>query len=260
MSEPGPVIVSRDGRVATVTINSPQSRNALGEANSAALRVALAEVAGDDEVRVVVLTGSGGAFCAGADIREGFEDDDTLEDVINRRYRPSLDLLAGMNKPVIAAVAGPAAGIGLSFALICDLVMMARDAYILPAFTTIGLVPDGGATWLLARRLGYHRAFQLCAEAGRLGAEDCLAAGLCNRVVEPDRLLDEARAWAAALAARAPLALAATKEAMRMAMHAALDETITLEARLQARCGVSSDAAEGVQAFFEKRPARFRGR
>lgn len=254
------VIVHRHERVATVTINSPRTRNALGEANSAALREALAEVAGDDDLWAVVLTGAGGAFCAGADIREGFRADETLEDVINRRYRPGLELIAGMDKPVIAAVAGPAAGIGLAFALTCDLVMMARDAYILPAFTTIGLVPDGGATWLLARRIGYHRAFQLCVEAGRLGAEDCLAAGLCNRVVDSDRLPEEALAWAASLTQRAPLAVAATKRAMRAAMQSTLDETIALEARLQSRCGASEDAAEALSAFMEKRPPRFRGR
>ncbi len=254
------VTLVRQDPVAVVTINSPQTRNALGEANSAALRSALAESATDAAVRVVILTGAGGAFCAGADIREGMPDDQTLEEVINNRYRPSLDLLATMDKPVIAAVAGPAAGIGLAFALICDLVVMADDAYILPAFTTIGLVPDGGATWMLARRLGYHRAYQLCAEAGRLTAAECLSAGLCNRVVAADSLMDETVTWAEALAQRAPLALAATKQAMRLAMHASIDETISVEARLQGMCGASEDAAEGLRAFFAKRPPKFEGR
>lgn len=254
------ISIDRADRVALVTINSPQSRNALGEANAAALGSALETVATDGDIRVVVLTGAGGAFCAGADIREGFGGHETLEDVINRRYRPSLELLAGMDKPVIAAVAGSAAGIGLAFALICDLVVMAEDAFILPAFTTIGLVPDGGVTWLLARRLGYHRAFQLCVEAGRLNADQCLAAGLCNRVVPSGSLIRESLAWAGSLAERAPLAVAATKRAMRQAMQVTLEETIALEARLQAECGASRDAAEGVRAFFEKRPPKFEGR
>jgi 2-(1,2-epoxy-1,2-dihydrophenyl)acetyl-CoA isomerase len=180
--------------------------------------------------------------------------------VINSRYRPSLELLAGMDKPVIAAVAGPAAGIGLSFALVCDLVVMADDAFILPAFATIGLIPDGGATWLLARRLGYHRAYQLCVEAGKLPADQCLAAGLCNRVVPADRLLEETLAWAESLAARAPLALSRTKRAMRQAMHVSFGDAIALEAKLQGDCGWSEDAAEGVRAFFEKRPPKFTGR
>jgi 2-(1,2-epoxy-1,2-dihydrophenyl)acetyl-CoA isomerase len=260
MTESDLVTVDRRDHVAVVAINSPQTRNALGSANSAVLHSALTAVAADEDVRVVILTGTGGVFSAGADIREGLPTDRRIEDVINSRYRPSLELLAGMDKPVIAAVAGPAAGIGLSFALTCDLVVMAEDAYILPAFATIGLIPDGGATWLLARRLGYHRAYQLCVEAGRLTADECLATGLCNRVVASDRLLEETLAWAESLSVRAPLVLSRTKRAMRQAMHVSYGEAITIEAKLQGDCGNSRDAKEGVRAFFEKRPPKFEGR
>jgi len=204
--------------------------------------------------------GSGGAFSAGADLREGFPADLRIEDVIHTRYTPSLNLITGMDQPVIAAVAGPAAGIGLSFALACDLVVMAEDGFLLAPFSTIGLLPDGGATWFLARRLGYHRAYQLCVEAERIPAARCLELGLVNRVVPVARLLDEAIDWAGELAQRAPLSMAATKHAMRQAMHLSLAEAMTLEARLQTACARSEDAREGMRAFVEKRKPVYTGR
>ena len=161
---------------------------------------------------------------------------------------------------MIAAIGGPAAGIGLSYALACDLVVMSESAYLLSPFASIGLIPDGGATWFLARTLGYHRAYQLCVEAERIGAARCQELGLANTVVEDGRAESEAVAWAASLAQRAPLALARTKQAMRKAMHLSLGETIAEEARLQNACVASEDAAEGVTAFREKRKPEFKGR
>lgn len=254
------VTLERHGPVAVVSLNSPKTKNALGEAISSELHRALSEVAVDEDVRVAILTGAGGAFSSGADIREGLPRDRRVEDVINHRYRPSLEVITGMGKPVIAAVAGPAAGIGLSFALACDLVVMGENAYLLSPFATIGLIPDGGATWFLARQLGYHRAYQLCIETEKIPARECLSAGLANRVVPDDRIMEESLAWASQLAARAPLALARTKWAMRQAMDLSLGETMALEAKLQNDCQTSTDAAEGIRAFFEKRPPEFKGR
>lgn len=249
----------RDG-VALITLDKPDVRNALGTENSAALHAALVEVAGDRDIRTVVLTGAGGAFSTGADLREGFPPGQRIEDVINIRYTPSLQVIAGMDKPVIAAVAGPAAGIGMSYALTCDLIVMADDGYLLAPFSTIGLVPDGGATWFLARRLGYHRAYQLCIEAERIPAARCLELGLVNRVVPAGELLEAATSWATELAQRAPLSLAATKQAMRQAMHLSLADAMALEASLQTACVRSEDAAEGTRAFMEKRKPDFKGR
>jgi 2-(1,2-epoxy-1,2-dihydrophenyl)acetyl-CoA isomerase len=165
-----------------------------------------------------------------------------------------------MEKPVVAAVAGPAAGIGLSFALACDLVMMSEDAYLLSPFAAIGLIPDGGATWLLARTLGYHRAYQLCVESERVPAARCLELGLANRVVPADALDAESLAWAESLAERSPLALARTKLAMRAAMTSSFSETVAYEAHLQNACVESEDAQEGVAAFLGKRKAEFKGK
>lgn len=254
------VLSERHGRVAVVTMNRPEVLNAFNRQLAHELRDAMMRAAGDREVRAVVLRGADGRFSAGADLKQGFPTDRRVEDLINTDFRPTLDMIAGMEKPVIAAVAGPAAGIGLSFALVCDLVMMADDAYLLSPFAGIGLIPDGGATWLLARQLGYHRAYQLCIESERVPAERCVELGLANRVVPAARLDEESLAWAESLAERAPLALARTKLAMRAAMNLSLSEAIAREAHLQTACLESGDAAEGIAAFVGKRKPEFTGR
>jgi 2-(1,2-epoxy-1,2-dihydrophenyl)acetyl-CoA isomerase len=254
------VLYERDGRVAVVTLNRPEVLNAFNRQLAHDLREAITRAAGDREARAVVLRGAEGRFSSGADLKQGFPKDQRIEDLINTDFRPTLDMIAGMEKPVIAAVAGPAAGIGLSFALVCDLVVMAEDAYLLSPFAAIGLIPDGGATWLLARQLGYHRAYQLCIESERVPAALCLELGLANRVVPAARLDEESRAWARSLAERAPLALARTKLAMRAAMSFSLTQSIAFEAHLQNACLESEDAREGIAAFLGKRKPEFRGR
>lgn len=254
------VLYERHGRVAVVTMNRPEVLNAFDRQLAHELRDAMTRAAGEREVRAVVLRGAGGRFSAGADLKQGFPTDRRIEDLINTDFRPTLDMIAGMEKPVIAAVAGPAAGIGLSFALVCDLVMMADDAYVLSPFAAIGLIPDGGATWLLARQLGYHRAYQLCVECERVPAARCVELGLANRVAPAARLDEESLAWAESLAERAPLALARTKLAMRAAMNLSLSEAIAREAHLQTACLESDDAKEGIAAFVGKRRPEFKGR
>jgi 2-(1,2-epoxy-1,2-dihydrophenyl)acetyl-CoA isomerase len=175
-------------------------------------------------------------------------------------FQPIFTAIATIPKPVIAAIPGSAAGIGMSVAMSCDLVMMAEDAFLLSPFTTISLVPDGGLNWLLVRQLGYHRAYQLSIESERIPAARCVELGLANKAVPAGDLQDAAIEWAHKLTARAPLSLAATKKAMRFAMDNDWASTFSLEAELQQQCRDSEDAVEGVQAFLEKRQPKFKGR
>ena len=246
--------------VALVIMNRPEAMNSFDGELRRDLLHALTLAAADEQIRAVVLTGEGKAFSAGADLKAGLPTHTRVEDQINSEYRPILELIAGMQKPVIACVNGAAAGIGLSFALVCDLLVMAEEAYLLSPFSTISLLPDGGATWLLSRQLGYRRAYQLCVEAERIDARRCLEFGLANRLAPSVEVRDVSIEWAHSLAERAPLALARTKLAMRASMSSSFSEAIAYEARLQTRCVTSEDAKEGVSAFFDKRRPQFKGR
>jgi 2-(1,2-epoxy-1,2-dihydrophenyl)acetyl-CoA isomerase len=248
------------GAVATVAINRPDAMNSFNQSLRLELTAALARAASASDVRVVVLTGIGRAFSAGADLKAGFNDAITVEQQLQREYRPALNEIVSMDKPVIAAINGSAAGIGLSFALVCDLAIMADSAFLLAPFSTISLVPDGGATWLLQKQLGYKRAYQLCVEAERIDAARCVDWGLVNRSVPADSLAEEAANWAERLAERAPLSLAATKKAMRFAEASSWDKTFDLEASIQNSLVRSEDNEEGVSAFFDKRKPEFKGR
>ena len=198
-------------------------------------------------------------FSAGADLNKGLGGERTLHGTLQYEYRPVLHTIAEIPKPVIAAVPGFAAGIGLAFALHSDLVVMAEDAFLLSPFTTISLLPDGGSNWLLVRQLGYHRAYQLSIESERISAERCVELGLANRTAPAGEVREAAVAWAKQLCKRAPLSLAATKKAMRFAMDNTWANSYDLEADLQRTLGGSADAKEGVQAFFDKREPEFKG-
>ena len=165
-----------------------------------------------------------------------------------------------MPKPVIAAVPGSAAGIGMSMALHCDLLIMADNAFLLSPFTTISLVPDGGLNWLLVRQLGYRRAFQLSVESERIPAARCVELGLANRAVPAGELQQIALEWAETLARRAPRSVAATKKVMRHAIDNDWASTFDMEADWQKALAGSEDNVEGVAAFFEKREPKFRGK
>ncbi|MCH7820680.1 MAG: enoyl-CoA hydratase/isomerase family protein [Proteobacteria bacterium] len=249
----------QDGAVATITINRPDSMNAFTSEMSFELQLALEKAGSDKSIRAVVLTGAGRCFSAGADLKSGFEGR-PVSGKLQFEYRPVITAIMMMPKPVIAAIPGSAAGIGMSVALSCDLLIMADDAFLLSPFTTISLVPDGGLNWLLVRQLGYRRAFQLSVESERIGAQQCVDLGLANRAVPADELQSAAHDWAKRISTRAPLSLAATKRAMRHAADHDWASSFDLEAELQSELVGSEDNIEGVQAFFEKRTPEFKGK
>ncbi|HEY7131597.1 MAG TPA: enoyl-CoA hydratase-related protein [Candidatus Limnocylindrales bacterium] len=248
------------GGVAVVTLNRPDALNALTVPLKEALLATFDELAGNDAVRAVVLTGAGRAFCAGQDLRERLEPDALpLEDEIRARYNPLLLAMRRLPKPIVGAINGVAAGAGASLALACDIRIAATGASFLLAFGRVGLIPDTGATWLLPRLIGAAKAAELALTTDPLTAEDAERLGLVATVVPPEILLDEARALATRLAAAAPVALALTKEALELSWESTLEEQLQTEAELQGRAGETADHAEGIAAFLERRPPRFTG-
>lgn len=246
--------------VAIISLNRPDKLNGFTSELCAELLLAFETASLDDSVRAVVFTGEGRAFSAGADLRAGFEGRRTTQGKLLWEYGPVLTAIAEIPKPVIAAVPGFAAGIGMSFVLQSDLVVMASDAFLLSPFTTISLLPDGGLNRLLVRQVGYQRAFQLCIESERITADRCLELGLANRIAAPGDVRAVAVSWATDPAKRAPLSVAATKKVMRHAMDGDWHSCFAMEAQLQRELQESEDANEGVNAFLEKRDPVFRGK
>jgi 2-(1,2-epoxy-1,2-dihydrophenyl)acetyl-CoA isomerase len=232
MSEYETVKYAQDDAVAIVTIYRPDAMNSFNTELRRDLLAACERAAGDESVRAVVITGEGRSFSAGADLKD-IDAEASIEDMLQVEYRPVFECIAGMEKPVIAAVGGSAAGIGMSLALNCDLLIMGDNAFLLSPFTTISLVPDGGLNWLLVHQIGFRRAFQLSIESERISAERCVELGLANKAVPAESLLDEAIKWAKGLTERAPLSIAATKKAMRHATSESWASTFDVEAPLQ---------------------------
>ncbi len=247
-----------DGPVARITLYRPDSMNAFTSELCADLLEALETASNDESIRAVILTGDGRCFSAGADLKGGLVGR-AVYGKLQYEYRPVLTEIALMPKPVICAIPGSAAGIGMSVALTCDLLIMADNSFMLSPFTTISLVPDGGLNWQLVRQLGYRRAFQLAVECERIPAERCVDLGLANRTAPPDDLQDVTMEWAQSLAKRAPMSIAATKRVMRHAMDHNWASSFDLEADFQQSLLGSHDNEEGVAAFFEKREANFKG-
>jgi 2-(1,2-epoxy-1,2-dihydrophenyl)acetyl-CoA isomerase len=253
------VIVEGADGVATVTLNRPDALNALNRDLKEGLAAAIRSVGRDRGVRAVVLTGAGRAFCAGQDLREHAANAAATADEIRTAFNPLVLGLRRLEKPVIAAINGVAAGAGVSLALAADLRIAAEEASFVLGFGRIGLVPDTGATWLLPRLVGPARAAELTMLGDPVPAREAERIGVVNRVVPAADLATEARALALRLAASAPRALALTKRALNRSLEVGLEEALEYEAALQGLAANTADHAEGLAAFREKRPPRFTG-
>lgn len=259
-----PVLLQRDGPVATLTLNRPDALNALDDAMVEALVAFTAEVASDDAVRVLVLRGAGKHFMAGGDIRlfaQSLSMDGAARakefQFLADRIHAAIETLARMPQPVIGCVRGAAAGFGLSLMNACDLVFAADDAYFASAYVTLGVTPDGGGTYWLPRIVGARRAAEIMLLGERIPAQQALELGLVNRVL-PGAELDAAVAAAAQRVARGPKrAVRGVKQLLRQSGGATLAEQLKAEARSFGACAGTDDFAEGVRAFLEKRPPEF---
>jgi 2-(1,2-epoxy-1,2-dihydrophenyl)acetyl-CoA isomerase len=263
----GTIATSSADGVLTITLNRPESLNAFNETMSVELSAALRTAQRDDSIRCVVLTGAGRAFCSGQDLQEikGRYGDKPTEPLdfaghLRQRFNPIIARLRTIEKPVIAAVNGVAAGAGASFAFACDLRICSRGASFVMAFVNVGLIPDSGSTITLLQHVGFGRAAELCMLGEKLSAEEAYRVGLANRVVDDDKLAEATREIATKLAGLPTKAIGLTKRALNRAWRAELEDQLEYEAFLQQTAGTSADHKEGVLAFVEKRRPRFVGR
>jgi 2-(1,2-epoxy-1,2-dihydrophenyl)acetyl-CoA isomerase len=247
-----------DGGVLTITLNRPDVLNAFNASMHEAFAAALEEAA-DASVRAVVLTGAGRGFCVGQDLTEFQEAAGDIGARLRERYHPNVLAIRRLEKPVLAAVNGAAAGAGLSIACACDLRLAADSASFVPAFINIGLVPDSGGTFFITQLLGYARAFEWMTSGRKLTAAEAHGWGLVSEVVEAEALASRAAELAAEWAARPTRGVGMTKRLFSKALENTLEEQLELEAELQTAATQTADFREGVDAFLEKREPKFSG-
>jgi 2-(1,2-epoxy-1,2-dihydrophenyl)acetyl-CoA isomerase len=256
--------IGRLGAVFLVTLNRPDVLNSFTMPMARALQEALDEADRDESVRALLLTGAGRAFCAGQDLEEALPRDGRqappIRDIVARSYNPIIRRLRKIEKPVVCAVNGVAAGAGANIALACDFVIAAEEASFVQAFVRIGLVPDSGGTFFLPRLAGLARAAAMTMLGEKVSARQANDWGMIHAVCSGDRLMDEALALANRLAALPTKAIGLTKRAFNASLAQDLEAQLELEERLQGKAGETEDYREGVAAFHEKRPPRFTGK
>ena len=248
--------------VATITLNRPETLNAFDDQMTAETIDAFKQAGRDEHVRCVVITGAGRGFSSGQDLKSFEErgDDITISDHLRRGYNRLVKTMTTLQKPIIGAINGVAAGAGCGVALACDIRLASDQASFIQLFSKVGLAPDTGSTWFLPRLIGYARAFEMAAMADKVDATKALQWGLVNAVYPAQQLQENVTAWALRLAQGPTLAFALTKRAMYQAMNKTLSEALEYEALLQDIAGSSDDHHEGVAAFLEKRSPEYKGR
>ena len=257
-----PLITSLEDGVLEITLNRPDQLNAFTVGMHKLLRAAMESARDNPQIRAIILTGAGRGFCAGQDLSERDPKKGEivdLNDTLTKNYNPLITMMRALEKPIICAVNGVAAGAGANLALACDIVLASDSAKFIQAFSKIGLIPDAGGTYTLTRLIGEARAKALAMTAMPLSAAKAEEWGLIWKCVPADSLMDEARSLARSLAASATLGIGKTKLVIQTASTNTFEQQLVLEAKTQGELGRSADFREGVQAFLEKRPAKFTG-
>ena len=248
--------------VATITLNRPDVLNSFRRSMAAALIGALERVRDDDSLRAVVLTGAGRGFCAGQDLAEAMPKEGQmpdLGDIVRDSYNPVIKAIRSLEKPVICAVNGVAAGAGANLAFACDILFASSTATFIQSFSRIGVIPDSGGTFILPRIVGLHRAAVMTMLAEKITAEQAREWGLVYMVTEPDSLLETAVGTARHLATQPTRALGLTKRGFNRSLGVDIGEQLDYEEKLQREAGLTTDYGEGVRAFLEKRAPVFTG-
>ena len=247
--------------VAILSLNRPEVFHSFNREMSHALLEALSTAEEDNNIRAIIITGSGKAFSAGQDLTEATAvDGPTIENILNEHYNPLVRSIRSMNKPIIAAVNGIAAGAGANLALCCDIILASNQSSFIQAFSKIGLIPDTGGTFFLPRMIGFHRAMAYMMTAEKMSAQEAKDCGLVFKIFDDQNFLEECIGFATNLANMPTRALALTKKALNISLSNTMDQQLGVELLLQIEASQTHDFKEGIEAFLQKRKPNFIGK
>jgi 2-(1,2-epoxy-1,2-dihydrophenyl)acetyl-CoA isomerase len=253
--------IENRGAVAILSLNRPEVFHSFNREMSHALLEALSTAEEDNNIRAIIITGSGKAFSAGQDLTEATAvDGPTIENILNEHYNPLVRSIRSMNKPIIAAVNGIAAGAGANLALCCDIILASNQSSFIQAFSKIGLIPDTGGTFFLPRMIGFHRAMAYMMTAEKMSAQEAKDCGLVFKIFDDQNFLEECIGFATNLANMPTRALALTKKALNISFSNTMDQQLGVELLLQIEASQTHDFKEGIEAFLQKRKPNFIGK
>jgi len=253
--------IENRGAVAILSLNRPEVFHSFNREMSHALLEALSTAEEDNNIRAIIITGSGKAFSAGQDLTEATAvDGPTIENILNEHYNPLVRSIRSMNKPIIAAVNGIAAGAGANLALCCDIILASNQSSFIQAFSKIGLIPDTGGTFFLPRMIGFHRAMAYMMTAEKMSAQEAKDCGLVFKIFDDQSFLEDCIGFATNLANMPTRALALTKKALNISFSNTMDQQLGVELLLQIEASQTHDFKEGIEAFLQKRKPNFIGK